>query len=111
LSISGYRRQMQMEHNLKLGITPQTVRRAVQESLQILGKAKEVEENVAREGGADYAVTESIRELEGEMAEAATKLEFERAALLRDPIRELKKRAGMNTDDGGVLPKPKKVPY
>jgi len=112
LSISGYRRQVQMDHNEKYDITPQTVRRGVQESLQILGKAKEIEDNVVREGGGgDFAVIEVIRELEGEMAEAATKLEFERAALLRDQIRELKKQAGMNTDDGGVLPKPKKVTY
>jgi len=112
LSISGYRRQVQMDHNEKYGITPQTVRRAVQESLQTLGKGKEIEESVLREGGGgDYAVTEVIRELEGEMAEAATKLEFERAALLRDQIRELKKQAGLNADDGGVLPKPKKVTY
>jgi excinuclease ABC subunit B len=74
--------------------------RAVQESLHILGKAKEVEESVVREGGGDFAITETIRELEQEMAEAASKLEYERAALLRDQIRELKKqRAGLNTDD------------
>jgi excinuclease ABC subunit B len=92
LAVSGRRRQVQMEHNAKHGITPQTVRRALQESLQILGKAREVEESVVREGGGDFEVTEVIRELEAEMAEAATKLEFERAALLRDQIRELKAR-------------------
>jgi excinuclease ABC subunit B len=92
LAVSGRRRQVQMEHNAKHGITPQTVRRAVQESLQILGKAREVEASVVREGGGDFEVTEVIRELEAEMAEAATKLEFERAALLRDQIRELKAR-------------------
>ncbi|MES2507557.1 MAG: excinuclease ABC subunit UvrB [Verrucomicrobiota bacterium] len=111
LSISGYRRQVQMDHNEKYGITPQTVRRGVQESLQTLGKAKEVEDNVLREAGGDFAVIDVIRELEGEMAEAATKLEFERAALLRDQIRELKKQAGLNPDEGGVLPKSKKVLY
>ena len=112
LSISRHRRQVQEEHNQKHGITPQTVRRAVQESLQVLGKAREVEEGVLREGGAgDVVVTDVIRELEGEMAEAAAKLEFERAALLRDQIRELKKQAGLNPDDGGTLPKPKKATY
>jgi len=111
-SISRHRREIQETHNEKHGITPQTVRRAVQESLQILGKARDVEEGVLREGGGgDFVVTEVIRELEGEMAEAATKLEFERAALLRDQIRELKKQAGLNPDDGGALPKPKKVTY
>ncbi len=112
LSISNYRRQVQLDHNTKHGITPKTIRRAVQESLNSLSKARELEENVLREGGGgDFIVTDVIRELEGEMAEAATKLEFERAALLRDQIRELKKQAGLNPDDGGVLPSPKKVIY
>jgi excinuclease ABC subunit B len=112
LSISNYRRQVQLDHNTKHGITPQTIKRGVQESLHTLGKARELEESVLREGGGgDFAVTEVIRELEGEMAEAATKLEFERAALIRDQIRELKKQAGLNADDGGVLPKPKSVTY
>ncbi len=111
LNISRYRRQVQTDYNAKHGITPRSVRRAVQESLQVLGKAQELEESVVREGGGDYAVTEVIRELEGEMAEAAAKLEFERAALLRDQVRELKKRAGLNPDDGGALPAPKKVSY
>ena len=104
LAVSGRRRQVQMEHNAKHGITPQTVRRAVQESLQILGKAREVEESVVREGGGDFEVTEVIRELEAEMAEAATKLEFERAALLRDQIRELKAR------ESGEAPAPRAKP-
>jgi excinuclease ABC subunit B len=87
------------------------VQRAVQESLHILGKAREIEENVVREGGGDFAITETIRELEQEMAEAASKLEYERAALLRDQIRELKKRAGLNTDDTSTLPQRKNVVY
>jgi excinuclease ABC subunit B len=111
LSISGYRRQVQTDHNEKHGITPQTVQRAVQESLQVLGKAKDLEESIVREGGGDFAITETIRELEQEMAEAASKLEYERAALLRDQIRELKKRAGLNTDDTGTLPQRKSVVY
>jgi len=110
-NICSYRRTVQADHNEKHGITPQTVRRAVQESLHVLGKAKELEESVVREGGGDYAITETIRELEQEMAEAAMKLEYERAALLRDQIRELKKRAGLNSDDTGTLPQRKNVVY
>ena len=111
VNICTYRRTVQADHNEKHGITPQTVRRAVQESLHVLGKAKELEESVVREGGGDYAITETIRELEQEMAEAAMKLEYERAALLRDQIRELKKRAGLNSDDTGALPQRKNVVY
>ena len=108
INISTYRRQVQIDHNEKHGITPQTVRRAVQESLHILGKAREVEESVVREGGGDFAVTETIRELEQEMAEAAMKLEYERAALLRDQIRELKKQVEGSTGD---LPLRQEVKY
>ena len=111
VNICTYRRTVQADHNEKHGITPQTVRRAVQESLHVLGKAKELEESVVREGGGDYVITETIRELEQEMAEAAMKLEYERAALLRDQIRELKKRAGLNSDDSGTIPPRQEVKY
>jgi excinuclease ABC subunit B len=98
LAVSGYRRQLQTDHNTKHGITPTTTKRAIQESLQMFNKAREVEEGIVREDGTEYAVTEVIRELEGEMAEAASKLDFERAALLRDQINELKKQAGIAPD-------------
>jgi excinuclease ABC subunit B len=39
-------------------------------------------------------VTETIRELEGEMVTASNNLEFEKAALLRDQVRELKRMTG-----------------
>jgi excinuclease ABC subunit B len=97
ISISEYRRQKQMDYNTKHGITPRSVVRPVQASLSMF-KANEGSGNVLREGGAraDETVLDVIRELEGEMAEAAQKLEYERAALLRDQIRELKKQAGMS---------------
>ena len=44
-----------------------------------------------REAGEDYDVVRAIAEMEREMAEAAEAMEFERAALLRDQIYELKK--------------------
>jgi excinuclease ABC subunit B len=42
----------------------------------------------------DFDLTETIRELENEMLEAANNLEFEKAALLRDQIKELKRMYG-----------------
>ena len=42
-------------------------------------------------------VTETIRELEGEMVTASNNLEFEKAALLRDQVRELKRMTGEPT--------------
>ena len=46
----------------------------------------------------DFDVVETLRELEAEMVEAAQKLEFEKAALLRDQIKELKRTYGL-TDE------------
>ena len=88
ISISEYRRTKQMEYNEKHGITPQTVRRAVQESLHTVLRGREIESSVIREAGGDFNLTELLRELEEEMQQASANLEFERAALLRDQIME-----------------------
>ncbi len=95
IDISEHRRSRQIEYNEKHGITPQSVKRAVQESLHTILKAREVEENVIREEGGDFNVVETLRELEAEMQEAAAALEYERAALLRDQIKELKEGTGI----------------
>ncbi len=53
--------------------------------------------NLLREAGADFDVTETLRELEEEMLTAANNLEFEKAALLRDQIKELKRQFGLGS--------------
>jgi excinuclease ABC subunit B len=95
MSISEYRRAKQMEYNEKHGITPQTVRRAVQESLHTILRGREIESAVIREAGGDFNLTELLRELEEEMQSASANLEFERAALLRDQIMEIKTGTGL----------------
>ena len=52
-------------------------------------------------------VVETIRELEKEMLEAAEKLEFEKAALLRDQVNELKNLTGESSAEN----KPSAVSY
>jgi excinuclease ABC subunit B len=95
ISISEYRRAKQMEYNEKHGITPQTVRRAVQESLHTILRGREIAASVVREAGGNFNLTELLRELEEEMQHASANLEFERAALLRDQIMEVKSGAGI----------------
>jgi len=95
MSISEYRREKQTDYNEKHRITPQTVRRAVQESLHTILRGREVESSVIREAGGDFDLTELLRELEQEMQEASANLEFERAALLRDQIMEVKSGTGL----------------
>ena len=71
MSISEYRRAKQLEYNEKHGITPQTVRRAVQESLHTILRGREIAASVIQEAGGDFNVTELLRELEDEMQEAS----------------------------------------
>jgi excinuclease ABC subunit B len=107
ISISEYRRAKQMEYNEKHGITPQTVRRAVQESLHTILRGREIAASVVQEAGGNFNVTELLRELEEEMQHASANLEFERAALLRDQIMEVKSGAGITK----IEPKRRPVKY
>jgi excinuclease ABC subunit B len=107
ISISEYRRAKQVEYNEKHGITPQTVRRAVQESLHTILRGREIAASVIQEAGGDFNVTELLRELEEEMQEASANLEFERAALLRDQIMEVKSGTGL----AKIEPKRRPVKY
>jgi excinuclease ABC subunit B len=107
ISISEYRRTKQMEYNEKHGITPQTVRRAVQESLHTILRGREIAAGVINEAGGDFNLTELLRELEDEMQTASANLEFERAALLRDQIMEIKSGTGLDK----IEPKRRPVKY
>jgi excinuclease ABC subunit B len=93
LAVSDYRRQKQVAYNLEHNITPRSVSRAVEESLSSYRATSKQAHAVLNEAGVDIDLNETIRELEEEMLAAANNLEFEKAALLRDQIRELK-RAG-----------------
>ncbi len=82
-----YRRSKQIEYNTQHGITPRSVNRGDQESLREL---QEEEQSSPIMVGEDDDVQAVIDELTVEMDEAAAKLEFEKAALLRDQIDSLK---------------------
>ncbi len=84
-----HRREKQLAYNQEHGITPRSVKRGVQASLHVYDGSKRDENAAVAETGADD-VAAVIAELEEEMQEAANKLEFERAALLRDQINSLK---------------------
>jgi excinuclease ABC subunit B len=111
LQVTDYRRQKQLEYNRQYNITPRSVSRAIEESLAINYKAREMEANIIREAGGDFDVVEVLRELEEEMQEAASKLEFEKAALLRDQIVELKKTMGGEKPSSATDPTPSRISY
>ena len=89
------RRAIQLAHNEKHGITPATIQKSVEEiefSTRV-ADAAEIGSRVA-EGPETYADEfnreEYVKILEKEMEEAAEAMDFERAALLRDQLFELK---------------------
>jgi len=89
------RREIQIAHNQEHGITPETIRKSVEE-IEFSTRVADARAAPARvaEGPTTYADElnreEYVKILEQEMAEAAEALDFERAALLRDQLFELK---------------------
>ncbi|MGZ4964953.1 MAG: excinuclease ABC subunit UvrB, partial [Limisphaerales bacterium] len=94
LQVSNYRREKQLAYNKEHNITPRTVVRAVEDSLAVYQNTRKRADHLLREGNADFDVTQTIAQLQQEMVEAADNLQFERAALLRDQVRELKQSVG-----------------
>jgi excinuclease ABC subunit B len=89
LEITSYRRSKQMEYNQAHGITPRSVQGRTPSTLKLYdGSGRVAEDEAPAAAGDDVASV--IAELEEEMQEAATKLEFERAAVLRDQVNALK---------------------
>ena len=93
IAICQLRRERQTAYNAEHGITPRGVRRAVQESLLPPPDDDAGTLLMAAEGAGDEDVAAVLAELEEEMLAAADRLEFEKAALLRDQIALLKKGA------------------
>ncbi|HEX5220560.1 MAG TPA: helicase-related protein, partial [Verrucomicrobiae bacterium] len=91
LAVTEYRRKRQLAYNAEHNITPRSVSRAVEESLAIYESNRKEASSVLKDAGMDVDLTETINELESEMLAAANNLEFEKAALLRDQIKELKR--------------------
>ena len=91
IAICQLRRERQTAYNAEHGITPRGVRRAVQASLLPPPEEDAGTLLMAAEGTNDEDVAAVLAELEEEMLAAADRLEFEKAALLRDQIALLKK--------------------
>ncbi len=78
------RRKLQEEYNVKHGITPKTIIKEVRDSIEITFK---IEDNYKELSKADKK--KRIEELTKAMKEAASRLEFETAAAIRDQISKL----------------------
>ena len=91
LAVTEKRRQRQLDFNREHNITPRSVSRAVEESLAVYKSNRNEAAGVLKDAKLDVDITQTISELESEMLKAAEDLQFEKAALLRDQIKELKR--------------------
>ncbi len=86
ISETNRRREIQMKYNEDHGITPQTINKSVRDTIRAT-----VLEDVSTEYDIkkDENIEEIITKLTDEMLKCASKMEFEKAAELRDKIKEL----------------------
>jgi len=84
------RRKIQLKYNKEHDITPETIRKEVRKGLTEQIKARATARQAVRFEDGEYEKVELTSQIEKEMLEAAESLDFERAAFLRDQLRELK---------------------
>jgi excinuclease ABC subunit B len=93
------RRDVQLRYNEEHGITPQTIIKSISEielSTRVADSrttkelAKVAERRAAYAAGAKRSPEEAMAQIEAEMREAAAQLDFERAAVLRDQLLEVR---------------------
>jgi len=85
------RRKKQSEFNKENKITPKSIKKAIRDGIEELDEAQDlVRESVGQSAG-EFELNSIISELEFEMELAARNLQFERAAKIRDKIKELKR--------------------
>jgi len=91
------RRKMQKKFNQDHGITPETIKKSIQDIWSSVYEADYVTVATAEESEGEYITAEKIpqkvKKLRKEMVAAAKEMEFERAAELRDEIKRLEDRA------------------
>ena len=86
ISETNRRRKIQKEYNEKNGIIPQTINKSIRDAISAT-KVEEIQEeyNISKE----ESIEDIISKLTDEMLKHASQMEFEKAAELRDKIKEL----------------------
>jgi excinuclease ABC subunit B len=95
LAETNRRRKLQIEFNTKNGIVPQTIIKEIHDISDRIRESKLEEIKRLKDFLPKEELPALIQDLEGEMARAATELNFEQAAEIRDRIKELKKAFGV----------------
>ena len=102
LEETGRRREVQLQYNRKHGITPRGITKGVVDALEVIGTSRRRQAATARVAeslaeydlplGADLSeVQKLLKKMDAEMHESARILDFERAAMLRDRMVEIRR--------------------
>lgn len=86
------RREIQMHYNQEHDIIPQTIKKGIRKGIEATIVADEEAVYGEINENDEDSIRESIDNLQAEMMEAAQNLQFERAAQLRDKIKELEEK-------------------
>ena len=90
------RRNLQLEYNRKHKITPQTIQKVIQEMIEVSKESRQKVCSIISEKGYQYLPSKDkgqiLSDLKRQMKEAADNLDFELAIILRDKIREFRKK-------------------
>jgi excinuclease ABC subunit B len=81
---------VQLAYNAEHGITPRSVKTAIKNAIEEEIESHQIAQEAAGVKAEDVVTAEYLEALQQEMLTAAQNLEFERAALLRDKISQLK---------------------
>jgi excinuclease ABC subunit B len=84
------RRKIQLKYNKEHNIIPETIRKEIRKSLTEQIKARKTARQAVQFSDEEFEKVELAAQIEKEMFEAAKNLDFERAAFLRDQLKELK---------------------
>jgi excinuclease ABC subunit B len=84
------RRDLQLKYNAERGITPETVKTAINAGIEEEIAAHKLAAEAAGQKADDYVTQEYVEELHGQMLEAAANQRYEEAAQYRDLIAKLK---------------------
>ncbi|MBX3352150.1 MAG: excinuclease ABC subunit UvrB [Phycisphaeraceae bacterium] len=85
------RREKQVAYNESHGITPETIRKAIRRGIEDELRGRKTAKQNLKADEESFDIVELRKDLEGEMLEAAVRLEFEKAAALRDQVETIKK--------------------
>jgi excinuclease ABC subunit B len=98
------RRKLQLEYNAEHSITPETIIKAIRRGIEEEIQARNIVRRAVGRDEVTDATEEYLSALEAEMLEAAEKLEFERAAALRDKIIALRSSTGESPGRAAASP-------